>query len=318
MHSKWKIWDYTKSFSHGFDSKIQGVKAYFCFDPLIGSLLRSRFDKSFFDQKKLPVFSGKDITTTWVEDNFLTLGLFGNQESYIITNAEDLSADAKSILMQNDLLLDNRYLFLFFDKSSETFKEMVKCEHIETVEIQAPAFWESDKLLDFVSDFLNVRLSFPAKNNILENIEHSTIFFFNLLTKLFVNFGSSEITIEMLDTIIEKNRLDQFELAKLFGFKKMKEFYKKILDINPDYDSLRALFYFLQTHMIKVADPEFIQMKEKKQTKYDTQIISQSKLWKGNELDAVLSYLKSLEVKAKTKHPFLIQDLRSSYLRSLL
>ena len=75
-----------------------------------------------FYEEKLPVFNGKELTLTWFEDNFLTLGLFGNQESYVISNAENLNADCKEFLAENELLLENRYLILFYNKSKFLIK----------------------------------------------------------------------------------------------------------------------------------------------------------------------------------------------------
>jgi DNA polymerase III delta subunit len=315
MHSKWKIWDYFKNYKTGIDSS-SGIYAFQVFDPLISSLLRQKFPRELFYEQKLPVFTGKDLSLCWFEDNYQTLGLFGNQESYVITQAETLSAESKEFLLNSDLIMDGRFLILFFDKADSLYKELIKKENVNGIEIQAPAFWESDKLLEFLAELLKVQLSYEAKNIILSYVEHTCLEFHNLLTKLSVNYGDKSISKEMLAEVIEKNRIDNFELAKLFGHKKMKDFYSLLVELDPDYEDLRSLFYFLQTHMIKVADPSFIYDKKRK-TKYDDQILGQSKLWRADELKHALNFLKNIEMQSKIKNPFIKEELRSAYLRAL-
>lgn len=315
MHSKWKIWDYFKNYKTGIDSS-SGIYAFQVFDPLISSLLRQKFPRELFYDQKLPVFTGKDLSLSWFEDNYQTLGLFGNQESYVITQAETLSAESKEFLLNSDLIMDGRFLILFFDKADSLYKELIKKENVNGIDIQAPAFWESDKLLEFLAELLKVQLSYEAKNIILSYVEHTCLEFHNLLTKLSVNYGDKSISKEMLAEVIEKNRIDNFELAKLFGHKKMKDFYSLLVELDPDYDDLRSLFYFLQTHMIKVADPSFIYDKKRK-TKYDDQILGQSKLWRADELKYALNFLKNIEMQSKIKNPFIKEELRSAYLRAL-
>lgn len=316
MHSKWKIWDYLRTNPLGLDSSTSGLYVFNVFDPLIASIIRQKFPKDTFYEQKLPVFNGKDLSLSWFEDNFQTLGLFGNQESYVITQAENLNNDCKEFLLNSDLILDGRYLFLFYDKTDTAFKSLIKKDHIQAFDIQAPAFWETDKLLEFLADEMKVQLSYEAKNQILSYVEHSCLDFYNLLTKLSVNYGVDSVSAKMLEEVLEKNRLDNFEMAKLFGHKKMKDFYSLIVELDPEYDDLRSLFYFLQTHMIKVSDPSFIYDKKKK-TKYDDQVLGQSKLWKKDELKHVLNFLKNIEVQSKMKNPFVKEELKSAYLRTL-
>ena len=288
MHSKWKIWDFLKNFPEGFDTTKSGIFGFNTFDPLIASLLKSRFPKSKFYEEKLPSLNAKEVTVGWFEDNFQTLGLFGNQESYIINQAQHLSSEVKELISSENLILDNRFLFLFFDKSDEFYKSLTKKEQINTIDIQAPAFWENDKLLDFLADYLNVRLSFEAKTTILSSIENTPLDLYNFLTRLAVNFKDQTVSLAMLEEVIERNRLDNFKLAKLFGFKKMKEFYQILLDVEPDFDALRSLFYFLQTHMLKIADPSYINEKNRP-TKYDNQIYLNQKF--GVSQNSLLFFL---------------------------
>jgi hypothetical protein len=213
-------------------------------------------------------------------------------------------------------MLEGRHLFFIFDKADDFFKKLTQLSHVNGIKIDAPAFWENDKLIDFIADREGVLLDFNSKQKIVDYVDPNASDFFNIINKLKVNFGNESITESMLDEVLERNKLDSFEMANLFGYKKMAVFYKKILDIDPDFEALRSLFYFLQTHMSKISDPRFIE-KKSKPSKYDKQILSQSKVWKANELILVMEFLRSLEHKAKTKNNFLKSDLRSAYYRAL-
>lgn len=316
MLSKWKIWDFEKSYINGLNPSQKGIIAFHSFDPIINSLIKSKFPKSYFEGESLHTFQGKEIHTNWLEDNFKSLGLFGNSDSFCITKAEELSSECKDLLLEDDLILENRYLILFFEKNDDFFKKLSKKDSIQAFKIDAPAFWENDKLLDYFAKERMVQLSFEAKQTILNYVEPTCINLYNLMSKLSLNFTNEQVSNSMLDEVIEKSKLDHFEMASLFGFKQMNEFYSKIISLDPDYNALRSLFYFLQTHMIKIADPSFID-KKPKPTKYDNQIISQSRIWKKNELTLVVSFLRDLEFKAKIKNPYVKVDIKSAYYRSM-
>lgn len=316
MHSKWKIWDFTKSYPKGLETKDTGVTAYFGFDPIINSLIKETIPKDIFDNNSLNVYQGKSVKKDWFEDNFLSMSLFGNSESICITKAEDLDSEIKEMILNSELILEGRYLLLFFEKNDDLFKKLSKVENINSFKIDPPAFWEYDKLVDYFANQKNIHLSFEAKQSILEYVEPTCINLYNLMSVLEINFEKEEISLEMLSEVLEKSKLDNFEMASLFGFKKMNDFYKKLIDLNPDFETLRSLFYFLQTHMIKVADPSYIELKSKP-SKYDKQIQSQARVWKLRELSLVIDFLKDLEFKARIKNPYIYTDIKSAYYRSL-
>jgi len=316
MLSKWKIWDFQRSNPKGIEKNKSGVYAFQAFDPIILSFVKDLFPRDIFSEGKLPTLLGKEITTNWFDDNFKSLGLFGNSESFHILSAQDMKADIKEMILEDSLILEDRYLILFFDKADDFYNKLVKKDSVTGIQIQAPAFWETDMLLDYMASQLGVLLSYQAKNLILQFTNHTCLDFYNLLTILQVNYKDQEVSPQMLDELIDKSRLDQFEMATFFGFKQSKEFYKKLLDIDPDFNTLRGLFYFIQSHMIKVSDPSYIR-KKKKESKYDKQVMSQSKMWKTGDIEKALDYLKYLELEAKKKNPLLKDMLRNAYYRCL-
>jgi len=314
MHSKYKIWDFIKQNENTITSSSDGLVCIYSYEPLFNHILIENIYQKFDNYKSL---RAKELGPTWVEDNLNSLSLFGNTESYIINQAEDLSEDVKESLFSSSLDLSDRSVILIFNKSDKAFQKISKNKDIKSYSIVEHPFWEADKLLDFVLSKFHLRLSYEAKEYVLEVVNNSYIDFLNLSSKLELSFKDSEVSKAMLEDLIVKNRVDNFEFARLFGYKNSKAFYKKIIDTPLSFDEMRALFYFLQTHMLKIASTDHI-YKKTKQTKYDKQILEQSKIWKSHELDLSITFLKKLEFMAKLKNPLILNDLKSSRLRSLL
>ena len=316
MHSKYKIWDFIKQNKNTITSSSDGLVCIYSYEPLFNHMLIENIYKKF-DREDFKALRAKELSPTWVEDNLNSLSLFGNTESYIINQAEDLSEELKESLFEPSLDLSNRSVILIFNKSDKFFQKISKNKEIKTYSITEHPFWEADKLLEFVLSRFSLRLTYEAKEYVLEVVNNSYIDFLNLASKLELSFNDSEISKDMLDELIVKNRVDNFEFARLFGYKNSKAFYKKIIDTSLSFDEMRALFYFLQTHMLKIASTDHI-YKKTKQTKYDKQILEQSKIWKSHELELSITLLKKLEFMAKLKNPLILNDLKSSRLRSLL
>ena len=318
MHSKWKVWDYVKTRRQGIQNSSPSILVFKTFDPIVFKFVKENFSNDRFSEEKLHIVLGKEVTTQWLDDNFRTMGLFGNQESFLIHFADEMSKEVKDMLLKpEDLLLDNRYLILNYAKSDAFLKNLQKSDAAEVVEIQPPMFWENDKLLDFVASEQNVLLDYDAKQFILEQTEPEISTYYSLCNQLAVNYPKNKsISLEMVKEYTSKNKMDNFEFATLFGGKKIRAFYDKLIHLDADLNDLRSIFYFLQSHMLKVYDTSYLDSK-KTLTKYDKQILSQSKLWKPAELEKVIAYFAKLELGAKRKDTFLIDEVRRDFLRTM-
>lgn len=318
MHSKWKVWDYYKSRKKGILSDTPSIVAFKTFDPLIFKLIKDHFDYSRFSEKKLHVVLGKEVTMQWLDDNFRTMDLFGNQESFLVHFAEEMNKDVKEALLKSDdFLLDGRYLILNYSKSDTFLKKLQKSENSEVVDIQAPMFWENDKLLDFISNETQIYLDYESKQYLLEQTEANVSSYFSICSQLKLNYPTeTNLSIDEVKEYISRNKIDNFEFATLFGGKKIRQFYDKLIHLEVDSNELRSIFFFIQSHMLKVYDPSYLEAK-KTLTKYDKQILSQSRLWKAEELSRVISYFSKLELSAKRKDHFLLDEVRRDFLRTL-
>lgn len=314
MHSKYKIWDFLSKNPNTLDHFSNGIVSIYSYEPLFKQNITNNIYNKL-NRDEFRSVTAKDVTIGWVEDNLKSLSLFGNTDSFIINCAQDLSDEVKEQIVDNNLMVDNRFVVLLFDKADKFFTEISKNKNLESISIIEHPFWESDKLLEYVSSIYQVKFEFEAKEFLLEVVNNTYIDFLNVCSQLSLNFNDKIISKQMLDELVQKNRIDNFAFARMFGFKQSASFFQKLKDLEPGFDELRSLFYFLQTHMLKIASTDHI-YKKSKQSKYDQQILEQSKMWKINEIQLSVDFLKNIEFLAKTKNPLVFNDLKSSFLKS--
>ncbi|MCO4752912.1 MAG: hypothetical protein KC478_00450 [Bacteriovoracaceae bacterium] len=315
MRSKWKLWDFFKANNRSISPDKKGLYAVHCFDPIIMKLFKDQIPSQDLEGGKLHILTAKDVTADWIEQNLQTMGLFGNSESYLVHFAQDLSKDAQEKLLNEELLLDDRYFIMSFEKENDFYKELVGKDSVHGIDIQAPMFWENRELLEFFSSYTGVYLDYSAAQKLQDSVEATCSNFLNILEQLKINFGNESITSDKLDEVLSKEKLDQFLLAEYFATKKFSAFYKQLLSVSIGTESLQRFFAFMQKHMGKICDPSYLDDK-KKLSKYDRQILSCSKIWKKEDALRSVGYFKELEVEAKLKKPLLTQRLRRDYLRT--
>ena len=316
MHSKWKIWDFFSARETLIKDKAVRIFAFQTSDPFAFRLLKERYLRNLRDEVKPITMMGKDVQKVWIEDNFFSLGLFGNSDSYLILNADQLPKDSKELLLKtNELILDDCYLFFDFEKEDEFVKQLKKSDIAEVIKIEAPAFWEQDKLLDFICSVKSVYLSMEAKRLIIEKLNFDFGSYFNIVTQIDINFPERmNISDHDIASLVASTKIDNFELAELFASKKFKAFYGKLLELESEKE-MGQIFRFMQSHLLKVLDPSFLNAKSKL-NKYDRQIMSQSSAWREEPLSKAIKYFGELELLCKTKNPLLKARLQRDKLRS--
>jgi hypothetical protein len=158
---------------------------------------------------------------------------------------------------------------LAFETENQTWKKLIKENRIPTLVIEAPRFWEINKLLDFVGSYLRLPLSFESKNWILDSIENDLSSFYNTCTVLKLNYPESrEIKIDEVKSLFTLDRLDQFSMASSFARKKFDVFFDRLTQLEGDFEKMRQFFNFMQSHLIKMADTSYLS-KKPRLTQYD-------------------------------------------------
>jgi DNA polymerase III delta subunit len=274
-------------------------------------------DYLFFSSPEINVLhkQASEISVAWIEEEFQTLSLFGGGESFVIHQAQDMKSDVFEAIQS--LELSDRFLVLAFETENQTWKKLIKENRVPTLVIEAPRFWEINKLLDFVASYLRLPLSFESKNWILDSIENDLSSFYNTCTVLKLNYPESrEIKIDEVKSLFTLDRLDQFSMASSFARKKFDVFFDRLTQLEGDFEKMRQFFNFMQSHLIKMADTSYLS-KKPRLTQYDKDLQGTAKLWSTDELNREIRRFSSWEILSKKKDHSLWHELKKSYLASL-
>jgi len=311
MHSKWQIWDFFSSFQRNYLATFNGVLAINTFDPLCLKMMKDFLIKGSEGRTIHHKIAG-EVSRNWIEEEFQTLSLFGGADCFVIHQAQDLKADIIDLLAK--LELPDRFIILSYEADSVGWKKLVKDGTIGTLVIEPPRFWEINKLLDFVANYLRLPLAYDTKAWILDALENNLGVFYNTCTVLKLNFPEAkEISVADVKSLFTLDKLDQFAMASLFTRKKFTDFYDRLVQLEGDFDKMRGFFNFMQGHLVKLADTSYLAQKPRL-TQYDKDLQSTAKLWKFEEITNEIQRFNQWEIQSKRKDNFLWNELRQTHL----
>lgn len=314
MHSKWKVWDFFKVKNTTIDLNTKGMYSLYSSDSVITKLMIDQIPRDELEGGKFNVMTGPELTDSWIDDNLQTLGLFGNSDSYLIHFAEKIPKHIQDRFLKEDFLLDDRFIIFVFNENNDFYKQVSKNDQINSIEINPIMFWESKEFLEFMASRLKVYLSFEASQIILDSIDPTGMNYYNVLNQLKLNFGEETIDKDKLLEVLNEDKVDLFEFAALFSSKNFSKFYNLCMK-RLNSSSIYSLVYFMQSHLLKLMDTSYLDNK-KKLTKYDRQILTDSKLWQKNQLERAILYFKKLEELNRESEEMLLHQFRQDYLKS--
>lgn len=315
MHSKWQIWDFFNSYPMNSWQEAEGIFVLQTFDSqslrlVKDSLMAQAGDKIFLHKV------GEDLTVEWLENEFQGLSLFGPGESYIIHRPETIPAASLEYMLSDRFDVSGRLVALCYDQDSAGLKKLVKKVGVTYCQVEAPRFWETQKLLDFICFYFKIPLSFESKQYLLESLEGSFDILYQAAQAIKISFPEQkEISLSQTEEIVSREKLDQFLLAQIFGKKKMVEFFERILELKLEFDQMRFFFGFMQSHLIKIADTSYLTGKARL-SNYDKDILNAAKIWKQDELMRWIARFSQWEILAKKKDDTLDGQIKQSYLYS--
>ncbi len=310
MLSKILPWDFIQKHPKTLDVKAEGPQAFLIDDPYIERVILDRLPK-----KEIPfsLYTGSEFTRDFIEEHFVNLSFFSSSDHIMIMNAENISKDVLEFLLETDIDWSGRYLLLFFTKTSKSFTEFVKNKKVIGIEIEMPRFWEGVKMWQFAQKVREINLDATVTRFALENLEHNFESFFWLIDTIKVNFPAGKVDLKQLQELVSRERYDFFELIDLFH-KGPKFFFQEVLKKEEDFDWMRGLASFMQTHLVKVLYPEEVRAKGKL-SKYDQSILEMSEKLNRSMVKSYMDFFSEMEVLAKANDAFLINRLRMEALR---
>ncbi len=313
MLSKWQIWDFFGAVKKDHLESFEGVLAISTFDPVCLKMVKDYLLQGVSSRNVLYKMA-PEVNKNWIEEEFQTLSLFGTQDCFFIHQAHDLPTELIEQIIHSGVT--GRFVILSFESESPAWKKLVKEGKTATLQVEPPKFWEPNKLLDFVCNYLRLPLSYEAKGWVLDSLESNLSALFNAMSLVKLNHAEAkEVGIREVQELLQVEKLDQFALASLFCRKKRLEFFQKIIELQGDFDKMRGLFMFMQSHLIKVMDPAYLAQKPRL-TQYDKDIQSTARLWKSEEILSALKEFNHWEILSKKKDSLLWTELKDASLRS--
>lgn len=304
MHSKkvkpWSIFEECNFLNEG------GI-AHFCFNDsfLEGTFLTQIFREQ--KEKKSKIFSlfGKEINADWLEAHLYDLNLFGDFDSYVFLDAQGMSAKVLKFFEQRPLQLMAGQLLLLCYSKKESMEKAVKSIGGISYLVESAKFWEGEKLLYLAEKLQAVDLPVAVEKAIIDRLEINFADYYQVVSLIKLNFErAANIELDQVLALIEGQKLNHFELANLYGHRRFHDFLQRVLVFADDFESLREIFQFMQGHLIKMHDPQYILLKARPST-YDLDIQKTVHLWKSSDLIRSIELFGQLEIEAKKKSNFL-------------
>jgi hypothetical protein len=306
MLSKVLPWDFLPHHPTTIDKNKPGIYAFLIDDPYLERLLLDLMPK-----KEIPfaLYSGVEITRDFIEEHFVNLSFFSTTDHIQVINGENIKAQDLMVLLENEIDWSERFMVVFFTKSSKAFTEFAKNKKVQAFELEEPRFWEGAKLWQFCQKARGISLPAEVSRFILDSLEHNFESFFWVIDMINLNFPEGKINLAELKTMTTKERWDFFELMDIFN-ENPKKFFAEVLKKNDgDYDWLRALFAMMQGHLAKVLAPDELRQKAKL-SKYDQSILVASEKLSRSDVLKYLRFFSELEILAKSSDELLINKLR--------
>ena len=249
-----------------------------------------------------------DIDRDWIENELLSIGLFGSEGPFLCLLSEQLHAKVKDRLKEVEIPADVNIIFSTHQKIAD--KELLK--KFEHIHVEGPKFWEMSDYFDVLAKFFNVKLSFEIKDHLITSLEPNAYEYYNALMNL-SSYKPEELNLGLVRTLVKQKHLDNFQLADFFNSKNLKRFYLSLLIIENDFDLYRGFFSFLQGHLVKTIDPSYMSGKAKL-SKYDQGISLASKKWSKSEITDYLVRFGKYELMCKQKNEWFRDELRKEFL----
>lgn len=317
MSSKWKPWDFIRNAPQVVHPGRPGFWAIQVFDPFMERLLTKKIPKGELPGS-LSFFLGEELRENIIETRLQTRDLFNGDESFLIIQCEGLSKSVENKLLDSIEDVVDRFVILFFTRETPFYKKLVKNDRVQSLKMEAPLSWDSMRYLNFLADEMRIKLSSEIMEYLNDSLPMTSADYVGALNliKLHLLANNKRASIEDVRQLVGARRVDQFKLIREYTQKNFRSFYYQLIELDTDYDQLRSVFAFLESHLIKVMDTSYIQ-KKNRATRWDQGIEVDAKLWEPEQLHQAIRQVSELQLMAKSKSRWLRPTLQNFYYQSL-
>jgi DNA polymerase III delta subunit len=274
--------------------------------PYFTHLITKNFNPKFKNERAVKV--GSELTTPWIEETFYNYSLFENYKNLLVLDAFTLSLPVLEELLKAQEKRPDFCVVFLSEKALKNEAALKKDARVNWIGIEAPKFWQTNELFNYLINSMSLQLRPEIKNYLLEAKGSDATELYQALSVLQAN---SEMINDLarIKELIPNEHVDVFALAQLFCQKKTKYFFNEVIKKENNFESLRQLFGFMQGHLLKLLKAEDLKQKAKP-NQYEKQIIEARKLWNDQDISKQILFFARLEVEAKKRSTTLIHYLR--------
>jgi hypothetical protein len=310
MLSKILPWDFIQKSPHTWDAQFEGPQVFLIGDPYLERVFLDRLPKH---EMKFALYTGNELNRDFIEEHFINLSFFSENDPLLIMNAESIPSGMLDFLLEKNIDWGTKKLLLFFTKTSKAFTDFAKNKKVLAIEVDMPRFWEGPKMWQFAMKARLVNFDGAVTRFALENLEHNFESFFWLIDTIKIHFPEGPVDLNFLRELIARERYDFFDLIDLFH-RNPRLFFQEVVNKEVDFDWLRTLCSFMQSHLVKILFPQELLAKGK-HSKYDQSILEMGQRLSRDTVKYYMDFFSELEVLSKAQDPLIINRLRLESLK---
>ena len=280
-------------------------------DEFVASVLRRQMREALGEVR---FFFGQELTVPIFEEKLLGLDLFSRNEPLLIWDAHQMPKESVNFLLAADVDWGQKRAIFVAGKKSKILSDFFAQQgHRQRVEL--PRFWQMEQLLDFFAKHFELSFDREGKRFFVDSVEQSSRRYFELCSRLRGEYPTLKVLgrREVAEVLSGGARLDKFALARHLGEGNLLALFGALAGEEHSFEDLRQIFSFLQSHVVKLLDPSYLEGKGKLSS-YDRQILAQSGKWRGEASGEMLRKLGEWELACKKRDSGLKNRLRMASL----
>ena len=296
-------WEYLSELKKDFVS-IPGLYGFSCSDPYVSKIISQYLTSGSSFQVK----SADEITREWFEDTIGGYDLFASEQSFKIMNGDDLK-NISFFTEEHREWGDNKILVLF-KNDKKNFKSLAGVWPENFFKVTTPKPWQANRLIDFYLKSMNLTLDRTIIEFLSEALPYESALYMNAIKTIFLHARPGmKLDLNFVKNLISSQKLDYFQLADTWMSGNKKLFFKNLIPLH-SFDEMMKLSMFMQSHLIKLIDPSYLDEKSNP-NQYDRKILKNSKETARAEWEKDLRLFAEIEILAKQKSPQIESFIKS-------
>lgn len=295
----------------------EGVAALQCGDPFLERMAVRKAARENLGGGRWRAAALPSADPERLEADLLGTDLFEPRRPRLLMEAHGAGKAVRDVVLASLGALGAARALVLFGRDGDFLKALRRSPGVAFRRIAAPAFWQRERLFDFLRAGMGVRLDAGARAHLLDASDGSTRGIVGVLRTVRDNVpDGAPVSSEDARRLVPPARLDVFKLAALYGNRRFGPFYGELLKGEFSFDDYRGAMGFMQAHLTRLHDPERRAAGKARPSSYDRGLVEQGRGWPDkDELMEHVGRFGEWEVMAKRKDGFLRQELRCRWLR---